>query len=108
MSDSSFNDAGGCAPTRLYPNLASTGTAPNATIGAPSLGLCGEQRTWIIGVNWYLNDYVRLMFDYAEAELSGYPLTTITSTSTSFAPGTYAGFDDATVRGFTARAQIDW
>ena len=51
-------------------------------IGASSLGLCGEQKTWIIGVNWYLNDYVRLMFDYAEAELSGYPLTTVSAGTT--------------------------
>ena len=27
---------------------------------------CGEMRTWIVGVNWYLNDYVRMMFNYAE------------------------------------------
>lgn len=108
MSDKTFNDAGGCPTTRLYPGLASTGTGEAATIGAPSLGLCGEQNTWIIGVNWYLNDYVRLMFDYAEAELSGYPLTTITATNTSRAPGTYAGFDDAKVRGFGMRAQVDW
>ena len=56
--------------------------------------LCGEQRTWIVGVNWYLNDYVRLMFDYAEADLSGYPLTAVTQ-RTSLAPGTChnAGFD---------------
>ena len=51
----------------------------DATIAATSLRLCGEQKTWIIGVNWYLNDYVRLMFDYAEADLSGYPLTAITA-----------------------------
>ena len=95
-------------PTRLYPNLATGSGDVRDSSARPSLGLCGEQRTWIIGVNWYLNDYVRLMFDYAEADLSGYPLTTITATNTSFAPGTYAGFDDATVRGFTARAQIDW
>ena len=93
------------APTRLYPNLASTGTAPNCDDRRASLGLCGEQRTWIIGVNWYLNDYVRLMFDYAEAELSGYPLTTITSTSTSFAPGTLPASTTRTVRGFSMRAQ---
>ena len=48
------------------------------------------------------------MFDYAEAELSGYPLTTITATNTSLAPGTYAGFDGGTVRGFGMRAQVDW
>ena len=76
MSDSGFNDAGGCRTTRLYPNLASSRPAPYR---ASSLGLCGEQKTWIIGVNWYLNDYVRLMFDYAEADLSGYPLTNVTA-----------------------------
>ena len=108
LSDKAFNDAGGCPTTRLYPGLASTGSGASATIGAPSLGLCGEQRTWIIGVNWYLNDYVRLLFDYSESDLSGYPLTTITATNTSFAPGTYAGFDDAKVRGFGMRAQVDW
>ena len=108
LSDKAFNDAGGCPTTRLYPGLASTGSGTSATIGAPSLGLCGEQRTWIIGVNWYLNDYVRLLFDYSESDLSGYPLTTITATNTSFAPGTYAGFDDAKVRGFGMRAQVDW
>ena len=106
MSDKAFNDAGvGCPPTRLYPNLASTG----GSIGAPSLGLCGEQRTWIVGVNWYLNDYVRLMFDYAEAELSGYPLTTITAATHLHSHlARYAGFDGGTVRGFGMRAQVDW
>jgi phosphate-selective porin OprO and OprP len=111
MSDSSFNDAGsnGCPTTRLYPNLAAGAGGANPTLIAPSVGLCGEQRTWIVGVNWYLNDYVRLMFDYAEAELSGYPVTTITATNTTVPPGTeIAGFDGGTVRGFTARAQIDW
>ncbi len=110
MSDTSFNNAGwfGCPTTRLYPDLAvqhSGGTCNS--IGASSLGLCGEQRTWIIGVNWYLNDYVRLMFDYAEAELSGYPLTTVAA-DTSLAPATIAGFDGGTVRGFGMRAQVDW
>ena len=106
MSDSGFNDAGGCRTTRLYPNLASSG----GSIQASSLGLCGEQKTWIIGVNWYLNDYVRLMFDYAEADLSGYPLTNVPAgTSLALdAPATIAGFDGGTVRGFTARAQVDW
>ena len=108
MSDSSFNGAGGCQSTRLYPNIAPTSTS--TFIPASQLGLCGEQKTWIIGVNWYLNDYVRLMFDYAQAELSGYPLTSVAS-GTSLAldgPATIAGFDGGTVRGFTARAQIDW
>ena len=111
MSDSAFNDAGsnGCPTTRLFPGLAAGVAGTNPTLIGPSVGLCGEQRTWIVGVNWYLNDYVRLMFDYAEAELSGYPVTTITATNTTVSPGTeIAGFDGGTVRGFTARAQIDW
>jgi len=111
MSDASFNNAGkfGCPTTRLYPGLAAT-TGASATIGASSLGLCGEQRTWIVGVNWYLNDYVRLMFNYSEADLSGYPLTAVAS-GTSLAPdapATIAGFDNAKVRGFGMRAQVDW
>jgi phosphate-selective porin OprO and OprP len=109
MSDTSFNNAGtnGCQATRLYPGLAA-GT-PTPTVIGPSVGLCGEQKTWIVGVNWYLNDYVRLMFDYAEAELSGYPLTTITAGNTSVPSGTQiSGFDGATVRGFGMRAQVDW
>jgi phosphate-selective porin OprO/OprP len=108
MSDTSFNNApGGCPTTTLFPNVAvNTQVTPNS-IAASKLGLCGEQRTWIIGINWYLNDYVRLMFDYAEADLSGYPVTTVAA-NTSLAPATIAGFDGGTVRGFGMRAQVDW
>jgi phosphate-selective porin OprO and OprP len=106
MSDTAFNNAGGCQSTRLFPNLPAN-TTGGANIVASSLGLCGEQRTWIVGVNWYLNDYVRLMFDYAQAELSGYPLTTVAA-GTSLAPATIAGFDGGTVRGFSIHAQVDW
>ena len=89
MSDRAFNNAGsGCPTTRLYPDLASTGTGATATIGASSLGLCGEQRTWIIGVNWYLNDYVRLMFDYARGRAQRLPAHDRHGANTSLAPGT--------------------
>ena len=83
--------------TRLYPDLALHGTGGICNDRRIHLGLCGEQKTWIIGVNWYLNDYVRLMFDYAQADLSGYPLTAVAS-GTSLAldgPATIAGFDGA-------------
>ena len=84
MSDSVLQQ---CRQVRLPDNPALSQLAVNAG-RAPyasriQLGLCGEQRTWIIGVNWYLNDYVRLMFDYAQADLSGYPLTTVAAARTS-------------------------
>jgi phosphate-selective porin OprO/OprP len=115
LSDSAFNAVippavnGACPNTRLYPNLAAGANGAAPTLIAPSVGLCGEQRTWIVGVNWYLNDYVRLMFDYSEAELSDYPVTTITATNTTLPAGTQkAGFDGGTIRGFGMRAQVDW
>ena len=84
MSDKAFNDAGTAARRPGSIPVSSYGSGATATFSASSLGLCGEQRTWIVGVNWYLNDYVRLMFDYAEADLSGYPLTAVSAgTNTS-------------------------
>jgi phosphate-selective porin OprO/OprP len=54
--------------------------------------MCGEQATWQIALNWYLNDYTRLMFDYSESDISG-------------------RFDlnaGANIKGFGMRAQVDW
>jgi phosphate-selective porin OprO/OprP len=62
------------------------------TSGSPQVPMCGEQATWLVGVNWYLNDYARLMFDYAESDISG-------------------RFDynaGAKIKGFGMRAQVDW
>ena len=64
-------------------------------------------KTWIVGVNWYLNDYMRLMFDYSQSDLSGYPAHSDLGATTS-PDGPKAGFDGATVRGFGMRAQVDW
>ena len=62
LSDAAFNAAGGCRNTQLYPAVAASSSV---TLVAPSVGLCGEMKTWTVGMNWYLNDYVRLMFDYS-------------------------------------------
>jgi phosphate-selective porin OprO/OprP len=65
-------------------------------------------KTWSIGVNWYLNDYTRLMFQYSESDLGGYPTTNLVATSTQPVSGPVAGFDGAKIRGFGMRAQVDW
>ena len=57
---------------------------------------CGNQNTWLIGVNWWLNDYTRLMFDYDESTITG-----------GFMNGANVN-DGAKIRGFGARAQVDW
>ena len=103
LSDEGFNAAGGCRNTQLFPAVSS------ATLIAPSVGLCGEMKTWTVGMNWYFNDYVRLMFDYSEFDLGNYPATLITAANTTVAPGTSIfGFDGAVIRGFGMRAQVDW
>ena len=63
-------------------------------------------------MNWYLTDYVKLMFNYTESRLSGYPTTAIPIADpavTTFPAGTrVSGFDGATIRGFGMRAHLDW
>jgi phosphate-selective porin OprO/OprP len=105
LSDTAFNNAGGCRNTSLGVNTL-TGAVP------ASIAECGDQETWLVGVNWYLTDYVKLMFNYTESNFSGYPTTVIPLTVppvTTFPAGTrVSGFDDATVRGFGMRAHVDW
>ncbi|MEX1059457.1 MAG: porin [Methyloceanibacter sp.] len=105
LSDSGFNAAGGCRNISLGVNTL-TGAVP------ASLAECGEQETWLIGVNWYLNDYVKLMFNYNESKLSNYPTTGIPAANpaiTTLPAGTQVrGFDGATIKGFGMRAHIDW
>jgi phosphate-selective porin OprO and OprP len=116
LSDSAFNNAltnpldnrtafaGGCPTTQLFP-----GSIPNATTAAAKIGQCGNMATWIVGANWWLNDHVRLAFDYSQSNLSGFPTTVIPLGTTVPPAGTkVAGFDGATTKGFGMRAQIDW
>ena len=108
---------GACANTRLFPGLSagstsSGGSAQAPTLVASSVAQCGDMKTWIVGVNWWMTDYMRLMFQYSQSDLSGYPITT-TATSSAGVPvqgggQEVAGFDGATIRGFGMRMQVDW
>ena len=57
---------------------------------------CGEQKTWQLGVNWWLNDHSRIMFNYGQSEIAG-----------GFLDGNNAN-DGADIKGFGTRVQVDW
>jgi phosphate-selective porin OprO/OprP len=103
---SNVNFVGACGTSLLFPGVAAVSTPLVTNAPTARVAECGEMRTWVVGVNWWMTPYMRLMFNYAESELSGYP-------TTPAGPGTNLvlakdGFDGATVRGFGMRAQVDW
>ena len=142
LSDSAFNNdansriekfTGGCTNTRLgvnartapRPDLPVPGRPDDGEVGADParIAQCGEQESWVFGVNWYLNDHTRIMFNYIHQELSGYPTTNNRDTNntpglecvsgTAGAAGTPAcrgpkGFDGADIDAFGMRVQYDW
>jgi phosphate-selective porin OprO/OprP len=68
-------------------------------------GACGEQTTWLIGINWWLNDYTRFQFNYNESDIKGGPLLLTSGAAT----GNSANSNDgANIKGFGMRAQVDW
>jgi phosphate-selective porin OprO and OprP len=80
----------------------------NPTIVTPPLNasslncaLCGEQSTWQVGVNWYLNDYTRIFFNYGESDIGGGPLLLASGASAN-------GNDGANIKGFGTRVHVDW
>ena len=97
---------GACATTPLFPGV---NTAPQpATPTTAKVAECGEMKTWVVAANWWMTDYMRLIFQYSESDLGGYPITPLVGTLASFDDGPKAGFDGATIRGFGMRAQVDW
>jgi phosphate-selective porin OprO/OprP len=80
----------------------------NAAVVNPALAAsllncvaCGEQATWQVGVNWYLNDYTRVFFNYGESDIGGGPLL--------LASGASANVNDgANIKGFGTRVHVDW
>lgn len=63
---------------------------------------CGEQTTWIVAVNWWLNDYSRIQFQYGESEIEGGNASLVSNLDG------YNRNDGATIKGFGTRVQVDW
>ncbi|MCZ8324941.1 MAG: porin [Sphingomonadaceae bacterium] len=57
-------------------NNFTTGTSALAALNS-RLGRGGTQSSYIVGVNWYLNDYLRLMLNYGRVEVEGGPQAAI-------------------------------
>jgi phosphate-selective porin OprO and OprP len=73
-------------------NLSDGAAAINASTapGAVLCEECGDQKTWLIGLNWWLTDYTALKFNVTQSEIEG-------------------GINDgAQITGFGMRAQVDW
>jgi len=62
--------------------------------------------TWSIGLNWWMTEYMRLMFQYSESDLSDYPF--FVAQNQDLPPGKNYGFDNATIKGFGMRMHVDW
>ncbi len=64
--------------------------------------ICGDQQTWLIGVNWWLNDYTRLALNVTQSKITGgNPLN-----ATGVAGANKN--DGANITGVGLRAQVDW
>ena len=83
-------------------NNAVVGFAGNTGSGFQACQYCGNQGTWLIGVNWWLNDYTRLALNMTQSEITGGNPLNATST------GGANKNDGATIKGFGMRAQVDW
>lgn len=68
----------------------SDGADAIAAAGVVDCAECGEQRTWLIGVNWHLNNYTRLMLNVNQSKIDN------------------GVNNDAEITGVGARAQVDW
>ena len=64
--------------------------------------LCGNQETWLIGVNWWLNDYTRLALNVTQSKIEGStPVNALGSVGANQNKG-------AEISGVGLRAQVDW
>ena len=62
---------------------------------------CGDQNTWMAVVNWWLNDYTGLQFQYGESDIEGGPLLLSNGASANRDNG-------ANIKGFGTRMRYYW
>jgi phosphate-selective porin OprO/OprP len=74
----------------------------NTTDALVACTLCGDQKTWLIGVNWWLNDYTRLALNVTQSKIEG--------SNSLNAFGTVGANQNkgAEINGVGLRAQVDW
>jgi phosphate-selective porin OprO and OprP len=66
---------------------------------------CGEQTTWEVVVNWWLNDYTGLQFQYSQSDIEGGPLL-FTNAANVVASANVN--NKAKIEGFGTRLRFDW
>jgi len=64
--------------------------AASTAVSAVSCADCGEQKTWLIGLNWLLTDYTAIKLNVTQSEIRG------------------GANDGAKINGVGLRAQVDW
>jgi len=69
--------------------------------GLVACTLCGDQETWLVGVNWWLNDYTRLALNVTQSQINGGNPTNATGGAANRNNG-------ADITGVGLRAQVDW
>ena len=74
------------------------GTSANCT-------RCGDQETWEVVLNWWLNDYTGLQFQYSQSDISGGPLLFVRADGTV---GSANVNDGAKIEGFGTRMRYYW
>src|SRR5262245_22599045 len=113
-SSSTLNFVGACGLTNLFPGVSAVDDGgPNGfdNRATGKLAECGDMKTWVVGVNWWMTEYMRLMFQYSQSDLSDFvrtPANTENGGTGTNLRNAQNGFDDGTFRGFGMRMQVDW
>jgi phosphate-selective porin OprO/OprP len=83
-------------------NGALVGFNSNTASALVACTLCGNQETWLFGINWWLNDYTRLALNVTQSKIEGSnPVNAFGVVGANQNKG-------AEITGVGLRAQLDW